>query len=123
MRKRIVSIVLPLILGVIIYSLYHYKVLAKNNYLSSIIKNYVLDGLWVISFYFIVVCFMKKITQKYIWVTAIYTVILGALFEICQYKNIVNGTSDYLDIIVYFCASCIACLIEKKYWGNDYEKN
>ena len=103
-------------IGVAIYWLFNIGLLHKNNLICTIIRNYLSDGLWVISFFFIAINFSKDITQKYILLTSVFVFIVGIIFEFMQLTNIANGTFDLIDILVYFIAVLISCPIEKKLW-------
>ena len=105
-------------IGVVIYWLFNNNVLTKSNLIYTIIRNYVSDGLWVISFFFIAINFSENITKKYILLTSLFVLIVGVIFEVMQLTNIANGTFDLLDILVYFIAILIACLIEKNIYGG-----
>ena len=110
-NKRVILSVVSFMIGVVIYWLFNNNVLTKSNLIYTIIRNYVSDGLWVISFFFIAINFSENITKKYV-------LIVGVIFEVMQLTNIANGTFDLLDILVYFIAILIACLIEKNIYGG-----
>jgi hypothetical protein len=118
MRKKIIYSLCTLLLGILIYYLSHKGILIKNDLLSSFIRNYIPDILWVLSFYSFSTLFSKSITKKYIVFTAFYVVIIGIIFEFLQFTGIVKGTFDVFDILVYIISTIIACLIEKYYWGD-----
>ena len=107
-----------LALGIFIYYLYKLQILIKKDLLSSFIRNYLPDILWMISFYSISVIFSKEITKNYIIFTALYVNIIGILFELLQLTGIVGGTFDIFDIVAYAISSIIAILIEKYYWRD-----
>lgn len=124
MIKRFLFAIVTLSIGILIYVLYKYQVLVKGNYISTFIRNFVPDILWMISFYFVSVCFMKNLTKRYMFATAVYTFIFSIIFELCQLTGKVHGTFDMLDIGVYFIAVLIAYTIEKFIFrGNYYEKD
>ena len=117
-NKRVILSVVSFMIGVVIYWLFNNNVLTKSNLIYTIIRNYVSDGLWVISFFFIAINFSENITKKYILLTSLFVLIVGVIFEVMQLTNIANGTFDLLDILVYFIAILIACLIEKNIYGG-----
>ena len=121
--KRGILSIISFVIGVVIYWLFNYRFLSKNNLMCTIMRNYLPDGLWVISFFFIAVNFSKNITQRYILLTSIFVFVIGIIFEIMQLVNIANGTFDLIDILVYFIAILIACFVEKKYLEGKNEKN
>lgn len=122
MRKRIIVSVCTLILGVLIYYLYFKRILIENTEISKFIRNYVPDFLWMISLFFISVNYSKRITKRYILLTAIYTFALGLIFELLQLANVVRGTFDILDIITYIISILLACIVEKYIWRDENEK-
>lgn len=124
MIKRFLFAIATLSIGILIYILFKYQILTKGNYISTFIRNFVPDFLWMISFYFVSVCYMKSLTKRYMFATALYTFIFSILFELCQLSGKVYGTFDVLDIGVYFIAVLIAYTIEKFIFrGNNYEKD
>lgn len=120
--KRVTLSIIVFVIGVVIYLFFNNGLLSKNNLICTIIRNYLSDGFWAISFYFIAINFFKNITKNYIILTTIYVFIFGIIFEIMQFAKIANGTFDLIDILVYFIAVLIACLIEKKYMEVENEK-
>lgn len=118
MRKRMIFVISTLLVGILIYYLYNMQFLAKTDIISSFIRNYIPDFLWMISFYCLSAKFSKDLTKHYIIFTAIYVIILGVFFEILQLTGVVNGTFDIFDIITYIISTVFACLIEKYYLGG-----
>lgn len=120
--KRVILSIISFLVGVVIYLLFNNGLLSKNNFIYTIIRNYFSDGLWVISFFFIAISFSENITKKYILLTSIFVIVVGIIFEIMQFMKIANGTFDLIDILVYFIAVLIACLIEKMFMEVENEK-
>ena len=120
--KRIILSIVSFIIGVATYLLFNNGILYKSNWICTIIRNYLSDGLWVISFFFIAINFSKDITQKYILLTSAFVLIVGIFFEIMQLTNVANGTFDIIDILVYFFAILISILIEIKFMDEKNEK-
>lgn len=120
--KRVTLSIIAFVIGVVIYWFFNNGLLSKNNLICTITRNYLSDGLWAISFYFIAINFSKNITKNYIILTSIYVFIFGIIFEIMQLTKIASGTFDLIDILVYFFAVLIACLIENKYMEVENEK-
>lgn len=123
MRKRMIFVISTLLVGILIYYLYNTQFLVKADIISSFIRNYVPDFLWLLSFYSLSAHFAKDLTKHYIIVTAMYVIILGVLFEILQLTGVVNGTFDIFDIITYIVSTIFACLIEKYFLGGKLWKN
>lgn len=118
MRKRMIFVISTLLVGILIYYLYNMQFLAKTDIISSFIRNYIPDSLWIISFYSLSAHFSKDLTKHYIVFTAIYVIILSVIFEILQLTGIVHGTFDIFDIITYIVSTILACLIEKYFLGG-----
>lgn len=122
MQKRIIISICTLILGVIIYYLYLNRIITEKTELLIFIRNYIPDFLWMTSFYFFSINYMKRITKRYIIFTAVYTFIIGVFFEKLQQAKIVKGTFDLYDIITYGISILLACIIEKYIWRERNEK-
>ena len=120
--KRFILAIIVFIIGVAVYWLFNNNIIVKNNIIYTIIRNYLSDGLWAISFYFIAINFSKNITKKYILLTSIFVFSIGIIFEIMQLINIAHGTFDLIDIFVYLIAILISCLIEKYIMEGKNEK-
>lgn len=122
MRKKVIFALGMLVLGIFIYYLYSIQFFKKTNIISSFIRNYIPDILWMLSFYFMSVNFSKKITKRYILFTAIYCFMIGLFFELLQLSSLINGTFDVFDIIWYVITIIIACFVEKYCWREKNEK-
>ncbi len=124
-NKRFKISIFTLLIGILLYLLFNNGIFEKNNLISNIIRNYLPDMLWIISFFFASITFFKNITQKYIILTSIYVLSIGIIYEVMQKLKIVFGTFDFIDILVYCIAIIIACFIEKNYMEgkNEKEKN
>lgn len=112
MLKRMMLSIVSLILGIIIYYIFKYGVIANNTIFVAFIRNFIPDFLWIFSFYFFGINVTKKIFTKYIILTAIYSALLGIAFEILQKMAIIKGTFDFYDILTYMISIWIACQIE-----------
>lgn len=123
MRKRIILSLITLILGIVIYYLYYKKIIDVSTESLRFVRNFIPDFLWMFSFFFLSVNYSKRITKKYVTLTSLYALALGILFELLQMANVVRGTFDILDIIVYIIAILIACIVEKHLWRDENEKN
>jgi len=95
-------------IGILIYFLD-----SLNLGLPAVIRNYLPDALWAISFS-ASICWLWFDDFKLgtIW----YFVCLGSMisFEFLQYIQIIKGTSDFIDIIVYFFFSLTVYLLSYK---------
>lgn len=89
----LLNVIFPIILGVIIY------IGDKFNLLPDNITNYIPDGLWAYSFTSaILIIWNREINMFWISILGLFFVI----FEILQSADILKGTGDILDIIIYF---------------------
>jgi len=110
-------------MGILIYILFATKVIVNNNSIISIIRNFLPDMCWTLSFYFASINISKRLIKKSILINAIYVFSIGVLFEFMQYFNWVNGTFDIIDILVYFISILVACIIEKHLRRSENEKD
>lgn len=123
MRKQTLISVIVLCIGIIIYILFKFDVLNKSNIILAFIRNYLLDGLWAMSFSFAIVYFFKNISKKYLLITSLYVILMGIIFEVLQFVHFVNGTFDYIDIMTYIIFAIISYFIEKYILEVKNEKN
>lgn len=123
MKRNIIISLATLISGIFIYCIFDLPFVSKSNVVFSFIRNYIPDAVWTMSFFCISCNFMKNITKKYILATAVYTFLLGCIFEICQLNHLVKGTFDILDLLAYISAIIFTCFIEKSVGGIGYEKD
>jgi hypothetical protein len=100
----LLNVVTPLLAGTAIYFTANFIVLNK------FIRNGLPDGLWS---YALASCILIIWNRKMniFWMVLIF--LFYVLFEILQYLNIIDGTGDYLDIIIYFGFSIIPLLTNK----------
>ena len=121
MKKRILISTVFLIIGIITYYFYGIGVLSKNNLCFSLIRNYIPDICWTISFFFMSINFAFIIFKKYILINAIYVLTVAFIFEVLQLFGIVGGTFDIIDILIYIIFVLISCIIEKRERKNENE--
>lgn len=111
------NILLPLFIGVSIYSLFRgvpflnsFPLLNKENY-SSFLLSFCLfnlpDGLWLYallsSLYFI--WKNENTIIKYSWLLTV--ILLSILSECLQLEKVITGTFDYFDILIYIFSALI----------------
>lgn len=113
MCKRLIIAAAALICGILIYK---FCSLWTSNLLLMIIRNHIPDYLWVVSFYFISVVFIRDITKRYVLWTTFYVVVISIIYEFLQFFCIVKGTFDVIDILAYIAGVITACIIEKTFW-------
>lgn len=122
MKKRIVLALVFIIVGAIIYLLYDVKYITKSNMIYSLIRNYLPDICWTLSFFFININFAYNISKKAMVLNSMYIFVIALIFEFLQYFNVVSGTFDALDILFYSISIIIACFIENNLRRKEYEK-
>ena len=63
------------------------------------LKYYLPDLLWSLSLY----CGLNSLfnSKKNLFINGLMVLILGILWELAQYRNIISGTGDFLDILMY----------------------
>ena len=108
-------------LGVLIYFLFFIGFLSKSNLFLTIIRDFIPDICWTISFFFISINFSKRIFRNYILANSLYVLGVAFLYEIIQLLHIVKGTFDPIDLILYVASVITACLVEKYLWREKYE--
>lgn len=112
-HRRVILSIVSLIVGIVIYYLFYKHLISKDSFLFIFIRNYLLDSLWAVSFFFASIIFFRNIAKKYLILTSLFVFVNGIVFELMQLEGIANGTFDFADIITYMFAVLIACLIEK----------
>lgn len=112
MKKRFLLSAIFLVTGVLIYFIFDIRVISKSNVFLSLIRNYIPDVCWAISFFFACINFTKQVTKNDLIVNSLYVFSLGLLFEFLQLLKISKGTFDIIDIIIYLFAIIVATLIE-----------
>lgn len=120
----VINILLPLILGAIIYILLRPKTIISHmfysafsvtpkyfgtNALSLFFKNYFCDFLWSYSLTFS----LLEIT-KYTLASMLTAFALGCAFEIAQCFSVISGTADILDVFIECAGTIIAFIIFKR---------
>ncbi len=110
-------------IGIIIYMLFHFKLMVNNNIFTSIIRNYIPDMCWTISFFLASIVIAKNIIKKYILLNSIFVITTAFIFEVMQKANIIKGTFDYYDLCIYMISIIIATIIEIKIRRNEDEKS
>jgi hypothetical protein len=97
-------VILPLLLGIGIYEL------SNATVLNGFFRNYLPDGLWAFSLVSsLLIIWNRRI--KIFWIVLIFIFYIS--FEIFQYIKVINGTGDYIDVLIYFGFSTIALLTNK----------
>ena len=122
MKKRIILSIYFLILGVLIYFLFDIKIISKDILVFSIIRNYLPDLCWTMSFFFLSITLTSNITNKPLLINSLYVLTISLLYEFLQFVKLAKGTFDIGDIFIYIISIIFACLIEKMIRRKKYEK-
>lgn len=86
--------ILPLLIGCLTYFFEDASPFIKG------LANYLPDGLWSYSLVsFMLILWKMKI--PYLWVLCI--ILLFGLTEYLQFLNVIPGTGDIIDLLIYFC--------------------
>jgi hypothetical protein len=95
-------VVFPICLG---YFIYYISAQTAQTSAAILVKNYLPDGLWAWSFISVILILWDR-RINFTWVLATY--LLSAGFELLQLLDILPGTADLVDLIVYFTFMGIA---------------
>ena len=123
MIKRVLLSLDFMFSGISIYFMFHVKRLIKSNVFLACVRNFGPDVFWAMSFFFGGICFANKITQRPLVLNSVYVLTCALVFELMQYFNVVSGTFDIIDILIYFIFVIFACFIELSFRRKEYEKN
>jgi len=136
--KTLYNVVLPLLIGAVIYYLFFPNVLfviridsilgfgfhlpissVKNNFILLVTRCFMLDMLWAYAFTWLSYLILEKYKVA-ITISAIFCI----LIEVIQIFSFVPGTFDVLDIIFEIVAVLLAAiLIGKNIGGKSNEKS
>jgi hypothetical protein len=107
-KDILLNVILPLLVGIGVYE--SSKVIILNTY----IRNYFPDGLWAYSFVSCLLIIWNRRINLF-WIVSIFIFFIA--FEVFQHFEVINGTGDYIDVLIYFGCSTIA-LLTNKYFIN-----
>jgi hypothetical protein len=99
-----INVLFPISIGILIYC-----VPIEGGSLKSF-RNYLPDGLWSYSF---TSCILILWERKIVWYWLLCIPITFLLFEFLQYCEIINGTADIYDIIIYIAFMIFALITNK----------
>lgn len=85
--------------------------IATNIFSSVFIKYYLVDFLWAFSLSFSLLSVSFKINTKSIILISTISSLCGIAFEFFQLINVLNGTFDFLDMVMYATASILFAVI------------
>ncbi len=83
---------------------------SASNIKLEFFKYYLQDFLWAVSLNLALFIVIEP-TFKQGVICSVITFLFGTLWEILQYLEIISGTSDICDILMYFMATIFAILI------------
>jgi hypothetical protein len=98
----ILNVISPVLGGCLIYYL------GYAGYLPSLVQNYLPDGLWAYAFISAILIIWNR-RVNLLWL--IIVCLLAAGFEILQYLQLINGTPDIADAVVYLTCIGLGILI------------
>lgn len=98
------NVLIPLLTGLLIYL---YK---DELQLPTIISNYIPDGLWAYAFLSAILIVWQR-SVNVLW--CIMPFIVALLFEVFQYLQLVEGTGDIVDIVIYYVCFSVAISTNK----------
>jgi hypothetical protein len=107
-RQDIVwNAILPILAGTVCY-----WVFSATTVSFSPVRNYLPDGLWAYAFCStILIIWDRKIHLPWLF----FIISVFSLFEILQAVNIIAGTGDVLDIVVYLLFGAAAVLLNNAF--------
>ena len=118
MRMFLVTVAVPLLLGIAIYFLFrriqvlgtHPVIDIEGNQFFSFLAYNVPDGLWLFSFLSAIqLIWNKNSIGFHAW---IFSILFVTLFtEVAQYYGVIPGTPDVFDIVAYTLSAAIFFLI------------
>jgi hypothetical protein len=96
------NVFLPILLGVGIYKLsYCYG-------FTKLLTNYLPDGLWAYAFLSALLFIWDRQINK-VWILLAFGIAIG--FELLQYLQVLGGTGDFFDIVVYSLSFTVVLLL------------
>lgn len=97
----LLNIVIPLLLGVMIYRMIPYV------QLPLFFKNHFPDACWAYAFISAMLIVWDRKVHP-LWIVAVFMAAVG--YEVLQFVHILPGTGDVRDIVVYFTAFGVGLL-------------
>ncbi len=77
------------------------------------------DGLWLFSFCLIITKIWKKENNYSLWFWSLTLPITSIIWEIGQSVNLIKGTFDFIDLLIYSIITFLTIMNNKK---KNYEK-
>lgn len=104
------NVLCPLLIGALFY------IGGDNSGVNKFIRNHLPDGLWAYALISSILIIWNRQIQRF-WIYMAYLIFLG--LELLQHFQIINGTADVLDVVVYFVCSVTGILLNK-YFSHLY---
>jgi hypothetical protein len=133
-RKIILNIIIPIIIGSLIYILFRSKSILIFNYFKVLQLDLIIDswrlkikmykpydwivfclpgGLWMYSYIYAIGLSWKNIIDKKNIIWYILPLFLAVSSEFCQYYKFIKGTFDWQDVATYTLFTVFALVILK----------
>lgn len=110
MRAKLADIflnsVLPVVLGGLLY------VAGKDLFTPGFINNHLADGLWAYAFLSSILIIWER-SFHLLWIAACFG--LAIVFEWLQFKTIIAGTGDWLDVLTYFTGFLLSLCLNNRF--------
>lgn len=91
------------------------RIVAEGNVFADFLKYYFADFLWCLSLNFLLLCVTDIKKQSKVLTVCAVSALWGIFYEVAQRFEIVSGTFDFVDIIMYIFASVSAVTINKNF--------
>lgn len=133
--KNLILMIAALLTGCLLYMLfrpetYITKMVAKiipmninltaESFIGIVCSYYLPDFLWAFSLS-CGLCALSSETKKCIRNCCYIGFLSGLIWEIAQRTQLISGTGDMVDVLMYLLGALMCRIINKK--GNDYEKD
>lgn len=93
-----------------------YLTSSSKTWIDLLISSFLADYLWAMSFT-VFIQSIVNLRRKQIYLLLLCP-LLGIVFEIMQFHNWAKGTSDILDVVVYYLGSLTVIIIEIFFQGG-----
>lgn len=91
----------------------------ERNFITDFLRYYLPDFLWAFSFSSALTAVTIPLSNKHLFFNSLVVFIVGAAYEALQYFEIVGGTFDLFDILMYAVAVMISAAINIKFFKGE----
>lgn len=91
----------------------------ERNFVTDFLKYYLPDFLWAFSFSSALTAVTMPLRNKRLFFISLVVFTVGAAYETLQYFEIVDGTFDLFDILMYAVAALISAAINIKFFKGE----